>query len=279
MESKYFYDCEFLEGTQDRRIAGIKTGLKTKPTIDLISIGIVSELGREYYAISKDFNLKEAWNRFDIEDQTPFEKQPGFKGRKIYWIRNNVLLPIWRELLIISEELWYSYSSKENYLEFLKNVNNGKSDHLFTYKSLKRLIEKYGKTNKEISEDIFSFCTGEDLPIEKAKFYEVKLPKCELYGYYSAYDHVTLCWLFGKMIDLPQGMPMYTIDLKQYKNQVAQSLVRKTGINRQGFTFHDLEGAIEHINGNSEYPFQEVEHSAIHDARWNREFFIFLNGF
>ena len=62
---KYFYDTEFLEGKQDRRFLGIKYG-KTLPTIDLISIGIVCEDGREYYAISKDFNLKEAWNRFDL---------------------------------------------------------------------------------------------------------------------------------------------------------------------------------------------------------------------
>lgn len=61
---KYFLDTEFVEGTQQRSFLGIKIG-ETKPTIDLISIGIVAEDGREYYAISKDFNLKEAWNRFD----------------------------------------------------------------------------------------------------------------------------------------------------------------------------------------------------------------------
>ena len=54
---KYFIDTEFLEGTQRKGFMGMG---KTKPTIDLISIGIVCEDGREYYAISKDFNLKEA---------------------------------------------------------------------------------------------------------------------------------------------------------------------------------------------------------------------------
>ena len=57
---KYFLDTEFIEGNQKRFFG------KTKPTIDLISIGMVAEDGREYYAISKDFNLKEAWNRYDI---------------------------------------------------------------------------------------------------------------------------------------------------------------------------------------------------------------------
>ncbi len=59
---KYFYDCEFLEGTQKTW-----TGVSL-PTIDLISIGIVSEDDRKYYAISKDFNLKEAWNRYDLKE-------------------------------------------------------------------------------------------------------------------------------------------------------------------------------------------------------------------
>lgn len=274
MESKYFYDCEFLEGTQDRRISGIKTGFKTKPTIDLISIGIVSDGGKEYYAISKDFNLKEAWDRFDYAEKTRFESEYGFEARKIYWIRNNVLLPIWRQLLIKSEELWYAYADEKEYEYFIESVNKGESDKLFTYKSLKRLIKKYGKTNKEIAGEIQDF-----IGVNQDHGGLSNINPISLYGYYSAYDHVALCWLFGKMIDLPKGMPMYTIDLKQYKNQVAKSLVKTSGISRQGFTFHDLEGAIEHINGNSEYPFQEIEHSAIHDARWNKELFDFLSRF
>ena len=60
----YYIDTEFLEGTQEKRIFSIKYG-QTKTTIDLISIGIVAEDDREYYAISKEFNLKEAWNRWE----------------------------------------------------------------------------------------------------------------------------------------------------------------------------------------------------------------------
>ena len=49
----------------------------------------------------------------------------------------------------------------------------------------------------------------------------------KLYGYYSAYDHVCLCKLFGTMNNLPEYMPMYTIDLKQtldYFNETLTSL-------------------------------------------------------
>lgn len=37
----------------------------------------------------------------------------------------------------------------------------------------------------------------------------------ELWGQYSAYDHVAFCQLFGAMADLPRGFPMYTRDLQQ----------------------------------------------------------------
>ena len=37
----------------------------------------------------------------------------------------------------------------------------------------------------------------------------------EWWNWYGAYDHVALCQLFGKMIDLPKGFPMWSNDIKQ----------------------------------------------------------------
>jgi hypothetical protein len=42
-----------------------------------------------------------------------------------------------------------------------------------------------------------------------------KLNGFELWGWYSAYDHLCLAQLFGKMIDLPDWCPMYTNDVRQ----------------------------------------------------------------
>ena len=42
---KYFYDTEFIEDGS---------------TIELVSIGIVAEDGREYYAVSRDFDATRA---------------------------------------------------------------------------------------------------------------------------------------------------------------------------------------------------------------------------
>lgn len=40
-------------------------------------------------------------------------------------------------------------------------------------------------------------------------------PDVQLWAWYGAYDHVALAQLFGRMIDLPDGVPMWTNDLKQ----------------------------------------------------------------
>lgn len=36
----------------------------------------------------------------------------------------------------------------------------------------------------------------------------------ELWAWFAAYDHVVLSQLFGRMLDLPEGMPMFTNDLR-----------------------------------------------------------------
>jgi len=40
-------------------------------------------------------------------------------------------------------------------------------------------------------------------------------PDPEFWAYYADYDWVVLCQLYGKMIDLPEGWPMFCRDLKQ----------------------------------------------------------------
>lgn len=66
--------------------------------------------------------------------------------------------------------------------------------------------------------------------------------KPEFWGYYADYDWVVFCQLFGKMIDLPKGYPMYCMDLKQWCDML----------------------------GNPKLPEQgKGEHHALADARWN----------
>lgn len=39
-------------------------------------------------------------------------------------------------------------------------------------------------------------------------------PMAQLWADYGAYDHVALCQLFGSMVDLPDGIPMWTADIQ-----------------------------------------------------------------
>lgn len=272
--SKYYLDTEFLEGTQKEKFPISLFRKTTPPTIDLISIGIVAEDGREYYAISKDFNLKEAWNRFDLKT---VRGDKFFETEKVYWIRENVLKPIFIELCTRSEEDGFIYN---RWHIFKKG---------FSFKSLKTLINHYGKTNKDIAEEIISFTEpvdrfysldgdkrfthgsiavgnfeSEDILSKSLKFH-YPASKPEFYAYFADYDWVVFCWIFGKMMDLPKGFPMYCNDLKQVFEQKQDWLRLPTAKNHIDLKAH------------SHYPKQENEHSAIHDARWNKKLHEFLN--
>ncbi len=169
---KYFYDTEFIEDGK---------------TIDLISIGIVCEDGRTYYAISKEFNPEKA-------DQ---------------WVKDNVLSKLPE-----------------------RNVN------LLDPSISPRVKEEslLWKSREEIKNDIVEFI-GEDKP--------------ELWAYYADYDHIALCQLFGRMIDLPENFPFYTMDIKQF----CKSL------------------------GDPQLPEQENEHDALDDAKWNKIAYEYLKNY
>ena len=304
---KYFIDTEFLEGTQKENFPISLFRKNTLPTIDLISIGIVAEDGREYYGISKDFNLKEAWNRFDVAEQTPFEKYHQFSGRKIYWLRENVLLPIWRDLFFKADaDSGLSNRQTEN---FFLEVSWGDYDQYFTFESFKYMINRFGKTNKEIAQEVKDFCSkgtayscadrsiasimhfaesdAETLAdIKKHNLTEVYNEIPEFYAYYADYDWVAFCWLFGKMMDLPKGFPMYCLDLKQMLDEKAKNLIGTEYITFNTFKFEEkttksnnIENYIQCIENSKDYPKQTNEHNALADAQWNKKLYQFLSQF
>ena len=160
------YDTEFLE---DGR------------TIELISIGIVCEDGREYYAVSSDMDAERV-----TKDQ---------------WMLENV----WRHLPLDGD-------------------HPGRLDVTDTRVKPKSLI----------ANEVRDFL----LP-------SVAAAPPELWAYFAAYDHVALAQLWGKLIDLPTGIPKYTHDLRQEMDrlEVASSVVPKP----------------------------PNAHDALADARWNLE--------
>lgn len=66
--------------------------------------------------------------------------------------------------------------------------------------------------------------------------------KIEFYGYYADYDWVVFCRLFGKMIDLPDGFPMYCKNIKQMMDEKGNP--QKP--NQCGSEHNALEDAIYH---------------------------------
>ena len=164
------YDLEFLE---DGR------------TIELISIGMVCDDGREYYAVSQDM--------------------PKRTIRKHEWLMENVIPSLpqphgdWRLHMPPS---W-----------------------LFKYQ------DPAVKPRQQIANEVRDFI--------------LSVPSPQLWADYGAYDHVALCQLWGTMMHLPAGVPMWTHDLRQE-------------IERLGLTDDDL-------------PKQEAGlHNALADAQHNQ---------
>lgn len=263
--SKFFLDTEFIEGFH-KPLFG-----KRRHFIDLISIGIVAEDGSEYYAISNEFDLREAWSRCD---------GPTLK----YWIRDNVLRPIYDELL-----------KKERYArEYHSTLIEP-----FSYRTLKNLIKWNGKSNKQIAEDIKDFCKPRlshgTVHMDESKPTERHYFPTEFYAYYGDYDWVLFCSLFGRMIDLPEHFPMYCKDLKQMLDEKVSKL-DIMHITRYLYTlvgseyqFRDklpvgkdisgwsLANKLELVKVQSSFPKQQDEHNALSDARWNKELYEFIN--
>jgi hypothetical protein len=155
---RYFYDTEFLDDGK---------------TIDLVSIGIVCEDGREYYAQSVEFEPKNAnpWvkeNVFPHLTLHPMDKP--FESHSTPY-----------DLLIID---WAFHETIKG------QCRTGYTDPLCPW-----------RTREQIRDEIKYFFNPSD--------------GIQLWGYYSSYDHVAFCQLFGAMADLPKGYPMLTYDLRQ----------------------------------------------------------------
>lgn len=261
---RYFIDTEFYEGFH-KPLFG-----KKRHFIDLISIGIVSEDGRKYYAISKDFGIKAAWNAHEV---LPFltSKNHSTNDIREYWLRENVLKPIF-------EELHSRFVKEDDY--------KGSVNMKFDYDNFQYLIKKYGKSNEQIRQGIINFvCSYQEASdmagVGSIDFgYEMFLKKYppEFYGYYCDYDWVVLCALFGKMIDLPKGFPMYCRDLKQMLDEKVNILLynynNKIVENLNGDWTFEME--LERFKKREDYPKQTNEHNALADAKWNLELFNFL---
>lgn len=91
----------------------------------------------------------------------------------------------------------------------------------------------------KIAADVHHFLTAHDGPIE-------------LWGYFSSYDHILLSQLWGRMIDRPARIPMWTNDVQQEAARLG------------------LEDSLPEQVGDL--------HNALADARWTRDAWTYLAG-
>lgn len=138
--TKIYYDSEFLEDGK---------------TIELISIALVAEDGREYYAVNRDMPVRR------------IKESP--------WLMANVV-----------PSLPKAHGDRR--------MTQPKS-WLFDYAS------PMVKRREVIADGVRDFIQA--------------TPDVQLWASYGAYDHVVLAQLWGSMIDLPDGVPMWTNDLQQ----------------------------------------------------------------
>ena len=80
-------------------------------------------------------------------------------------------------------------------------------------------------------------------------FVNAKQGKPEFWAYYADYDWVALCQLFGTMMDLPKGWPMYCRDVKQFCDMLGNPILPAQG---------------------------KGEHHALADAKWTKDAWHFL---
>lgn len=249
----YYLDQEFHEYFK-KPISWLPTiGKFNKPyhTIELISIGIISEDGREYYAICNEFDLGQA--------------------KKNSWLNENVLTPIENDL----------YQSESQYAK----------TYFSSSLTLKNLLKWKGKSKKQIAMDVVDFIDQRYLdkndssrgfiyPVHTS-LKQVQTTDLSFYGYYADYDWVLFCSLFGTMMDLPKGMPMFCHDLKQTLNEKAKIIRDKMLEEQKDEPILNFKPDVEAVAKSSiqsrvDYPKQTNEHHALADAKWNMELHKFL---
>ena len=157
----YAYDTEFIEHSV---YVGIWPFGRRVRTIELISIGIVAEDGREYYAVNADMPVRAI--------------------RRHEWLVKNVVPSLPR-----------IHGDRRNHLP------NG--DLGIDFNS--PLVKPHAIIAEEVREFLLSGAGA------TGGMYD----RIQAWADFGSYDHVALCWLWGAMVDLPEGLPMTTFDLQQ----------------------------------------------------------------
>jgi len=92
-------------------------------------------------------------------------------------------------------------------------------------------------------------------------------PDPELWAWYSAYDHVVLCQLWGSMIALPDGVPMWTNDLKQEVQRAGNPKLPQLPGTTEHNALHDAREVAWRLRWLREHQYLVAEEAADADRR------------
>lgn len=254
---KYFIDTEFIEGFH-KPLFG-----RRRHFIDLISIGIVCEDGREYYAVSSEYNEKDASE----------------------WVKENVIHAIFKEACehpagLRGFEKHFIKSLKQITADIVEFIHPDIDDFIYKLTRADAWCEQYypnefkyiANHNTFIPKALYSSGLNSD---GYGKNRKLIYNQPEFYGYYCDYDWVLLCSLFGTMMDLPKGFPMYCRDLKQTLDEVVDEMHREKPQISKERCLEELK-SLDYQNPKLSFPKQTNEHNALADARWNKKLYEFL---
>lgn len=152
-----------------------------------------------------------------------------------------IIMPISLGLVPLDErrpELYLEFDFDEEVAEAQPFVRENVLPHL-------RGQQRY--TREEARAPILSYFGLPQHPAESKQ-------RIEVWAYFSAYDWVVFCQIFGPMVELPPGLPRLSFDLQQ---------------------LYLLHGAPV---GATKPPKPTDAHDALADARWNREFYLAMVG-
>lgn len=110
------------------------------------------------------------------------------------WVKDNVIHKLEKDIIRKTEE-----EIKKEIISYIEYTNNCK---YFEQEGKKYFAKEIKNINKDDNGFTLSY-----IPLEENEI--------EFWAYFADYDWVVFCWLFGTMMDLPKGMPMYCKDLKQ----------------------------------------------------------------
>lgn len=242
---KYYIDTEFNEFFTNPVLG------KAYHVVDLISIGIVAEDGREYYAIRRGFDVSRAW---------------GKGGGSDLWVRDNVLMPIFWELSLDEKK-----GSYENWLD--RNKHTGDA-HL---EALKYLVRKFGKSDNQIADEIKAFVgSGPEFYGYYADYDWVTF--CSLFGRMIDLpkEFPMYCRDLKQIFDQKTDNLWWLISFRNGDSRLQYG--HPDHGNHIDKVVQSKEEMVALLKGTVNYPKQVNEHNALADARWNKDLHQFIFG-